>query len=114
MSGAIHLLPLYDFMVWTGIIFIPTSDIIVERRQTGPSTYGIRSTLSTPRVLKCLHHNLCYNCLALYSTSLLRKCFEFLAAYTKAGGNLVHPEDDRAMASKPLFNNCYNIRIITC
>jgi len=51
MSGAIHPLPLYAFMVWTGIIFIPISDIIVERRQTRLNIYGIRCTLSIPRVL---------------------------------------------------------------
>ena len=92
MSGAIHPLPLYAFMVWTGIIFIPISDIIVERRQTRLNIYGIRCTLSIPRVLKCLHYILFCNCLAISSTSLLHKCFESVTAYTTAGGNLVHPE----------------------
>ena len=110
MSGAIHLLPLHVFMVWTGTIFIPISDIIVERRQTRPNTYGIRCTLSLPRVLKCLHHNLCYICLAIYSTSLLHKCFESVTVYTTAGGNLVHPEDDRVIPSKHVFNNCYKVQ----
>jgi len=104
MSGAIQLLLLYAFVVWTGIIFIPISDIIVERRQARPNTYGIRCNLSITRVLKCQHRNLCYNCLVIYSISLLHNCFESVTAYTTAGGNLVHPEDDRVIASKPIFN----------